>query len=283
MASVALQVAGKAVTICRPFAVGGGEAGRDHSVTRDRRRLIAGNWKMNGSRRSIDELVRGVVDGGPFEGDVLVLPPHVFIDQVRYLVAESGIGVGAQNLDWREKGAFTGEVSGLMLAEAGCSHCLVGHSERRRLFAESDEVVARKFQACRDFGLVPVLCVGETLQERQSGQTMAVVSRQMRAVLERSGVGAFDAGVIAYEPVWAIGTGESATADQAESVHAGIRDFLAGYDGNISANIRILYGGSVNGANAKALLAQENIDGALVGGASLLAGEFVAICRAAAA
>ena len=243
--------------------------------------LIAGNWKMNGSRKSIDELIGALVDIGPLESEVAVFPPHVFLEQVKRLVDGSSIKLGAQNVDWHESGAYTGEVSAAMLVDVGCDYCIVGHSERRRLFGESDQVVAQKFAACIAWSLTPVLCIGETLEERRAGITMEVVERQLRAVIDEVGISGLANGVIAYEPVWAIGTGESATPEQAEFVHAGVRAMVAGMDEQVSVNLRILYGGSVNGKNAADLLSKTNIDGALVGGASLKAAEFASICEAA--
>lgn len=247
-----------------------------------RKPLVAGNWKMNGSRASVEELTTKLVDAGPFGCQVLVLPPHVYLEQVSRIIDESTIMLGAQNVDWHDRGAFTGEVSAPMVRDLGCSFCLVGHSERRTLFGESDDVVSAKFRACIESGLTPVLCVGETLAERQQDATLEVVSRQLQAVIDEIGADGMADAVVAYEPVWAIGTGESASPEQAEAVHAAIRDVLAGADAALGAALRILYGGSVNGENADALLSKENIDGALVGGASLKADEFTAICRIAA-
>ena len=242
--------------------------------------LVAGNWKMNGSRASVDELLEGIIDAGPYDCEVVVFPPFVFLEQVNRLVQGSPVMMGAQNLDWHESGAFTGEIAGPMIRDAGCEYCIVGHSERRQLFGETDKVVAEKFAACQAAGLVPVLCVGETLAEREAGSTGTVVARQLDAVIAHSGIRALARAVIAYEPVWAIGTGESATPEQAEAVHEQLRSMLAGKDREIAAGLRLLYGGSVNPDNAASLLAQENIDGALVGGASLKAEAFASICNA---
>jgi triosephosphate isomerase len=198
------------------------------------------------------------------------------------LAGRSDIAFGAQNGDWHDSGAYTGEVSMLMLQEFGCSHVLVGHSERRSLFGEMSEQVTRKAQACLATGMVPVLCVGESLAQRQAGETTVVVESQLQAVISELGIQALGQMVIAYEPVWAIGTGESATPEQAEAVHVQIRTYLANLDLNVSQEIQILYGGSVNATNAAELFAQENIDGALVGGASLKAEDFLHICRATA-
>lgn len=243
--------------------------------------LVAGNWKMHGSRASVTALVEGLLDAGAMPCQTLICPPFVFLDQVQRQLAGSDIALGAQNLDWHDRGAYTGEVSAEMLSEFGCSHVLVGHSERRSLFAETDAQVGLKVEKCLSSGLTPVICIGESLAERQADETFTVVQRQLDAVIRQVGVTALRHGIIAYEPVWAIGTGESATPEQAETVHVHIRQYLAKQDENISQNIQLLYGGSVNGENAADLFAQENIDGALVGGASLKVDDFLRICRAA--
>ena len=247
--------------------------------------LVAGNWKMHGSRASIDALVKGLAQGcldmAPMPCQALICPPSVFLDQVQRQLAGSAIALGAQNLDWHDDGAYTGEVSAPMLLEFGCSHVLVGHSERRNLFGETDAQVGLKVEKCLSSGLTPVICIGESLAQRQADETFAVVRRQLDAVIRQVGVTALRHSIIAYEPVWAIGTGESATPEQAEAVHIQIRKYLAKQDKNISQNIQLLYGGSVNGENAAELFAQENIDGALVGGASLKVDDFLQICRAA--
>jgi triosephosphate isomerase len=197
------------------------------------------------------------------------------------LLKGSGVALGAQSVCAEAQGAFTGEVSAAMLKDVGCRYVLVGHSERRQLYGESDELVARKFVAAQSQGLVPVLCVGETLEEREAGQTLAVISRQMDAVLTVSGVAALGQAVVAYEPVWAIGTGRTATPEQAQEVHATIRSKIAGVDATIGGLVRILYGGSVKASNARELFAMPDIDGGLVGGASLKADEFARICAGA--
>ncbi|HHQ41212.1 MAG TPA: triose-phosphate isomerase [Chromatiales bacterium] len=249
-----------------------------------RRPLVAGNWKMNGSRERVRALVDGIQAGiGSVErAEVAVCPPFVYIPQVAEQLAGSPIALGAQNVcDHAEEGAYTGEIAGSMLAELGCRYVIVGHSERRNLYGESDELVARRFAAARKAGLVPILCVGELLEERERGVTEAVVARQLDAVLELEGVEAFREAVIAYEPVWAIGTGHTATPEQAQEVHAFIRARLAERDAGVAEVARILYGGSVKGSNAADLFAQPDIDGGLIGGASLKADEFLTICRAA--
>jgi triosephosphate isomerase len=247
--------------------------------------LIAGNWKMNGalaeSRQLVAALRAGV--GTSTKASMLLCPPYVYIPAARGWLQGSAIALGAQDLSNRAgTGAFTGEVSGAMLRDVGCSHVIVGHSERRALYGESDGAVATKFKLAQQAGLVPILCVGETLEQREAGQTRATVERQVTAVLDAAGVPAFGKAVVAYEPVWAIGTGRTATPEQAQEVHALIRTMIAGRDATIAAGLTILYGGSVKGANARNLFAMDDIDGGLVGGASLVAAEFLEIFRAAA-
>ena len=247
-----------------------------------RRKLVAGNWKMHGSLSRNGELLGQLAaHAGEMACEMLVCPPFPYLAQAQLLLAGSGIGLGAQNLSEHPVGAFTGEVSADMLADFGCRHVLVGHSERRSLFAESDVLVAAKFEAARRAGLVPVLCVGETLTEREAGLTGEVVSRQLLAVLQRTGVAAMRDALVAYEPVWAIGTGRTATPAQAQEVHAAIRSLVAGYDADVAGGLRILYGGSVKPQNALELFGQPDIDGGLIGGAALVAEDFLAICRAA--
>lgn len=247
-----------------------------------RQNLVAGNWKLNGSKASIDSLLGGILAGmdGLDKVAVAVCAPYVYIPMVQNLLAESQIGWGSQDIAEQDSGAFTGEVSGPMLREFGCKYAIVGHSERRALYGEKDEDTARKFAAARKHGLTPILCVGETLAEREAGITEQVVERQLNAVIALEGVDALADGVIAYEPVWAIGTGKTATPQQAQDVHAFIRGKIAGLNGVVAAELQILYGGSVKGANAAELFAMPDIDGGLIGGASLDAQEFLAICRA---
>lgn len=246
--------------------------------------LVAGNWKMHGSQAMTEALVTGLaeaIDG--LEGfDVAVFPPAPFLAQVQSLAAGTPIAWGGQTLHPAEQGAFTGEVSGAMLKDFGCRYVLVGHSERRSLFGETDADVAERFEAALEAGLEPVLCVGETREEREAGETEAVVARQVEAVLERLGIEQLGRGLLAYEPVWAIGTGLTATPEEAQAVHAFLRGKLAALDGIIAGQIRILYGGSVKSSNAADLFARDDIDGALVGGASLTVEGFAGICRAAA-
>ena len=243
--------------------------------------LVVGNWKMNGSRASVQALLSAIVSKGRIGCDVLVCPSFVLLDVAFESLQGSNVGLSAQNVDWNKEGAFTGEVSAWMLKEAGCSHALVGHSERRVLLGETDEIVAKKFVAALDNGLWPILCVGESLSEREAGSTEIVVLRQLNAVLNLIGIERFGESIIAYEPVWAIGTGKSATAFEANAVHQLIRSQLAKESEHISESIRILYGGSVKPENADELFGMKNIDGALVGGASLDAVSFLAICEAA--
>ncbi len=245
-----------------------------------RKALVAGNWKMNGSRESVAELVASLVESQPFQCDTLVCPPSVFLQQVAELLEGSSIAVGAQNIDPRKSGAYTGEVSASMVKEFGCKYVLVGHSERRTLFGETDAAVAAKYGAALEAGLTPILCIGETLEQRKAGDTRKVVSDQLGAVTRELSIEECVAGIVAYEPVWAIGTGETATPEQAGEVHGGIRASLREKDEELAREMRILYGGSVNPTNAEGLMKEIDIDGALVGGASLVANDFVAICKA---
>jgi triosephosphate isomerase len=248
-----------------------------------RKTLIAGNWKLNGSVESITELLKGIVAGLPETESlsVAVCPPYIYIPMVTDMLSDQRVMVGSQNVAAQPKGAYTGEVSAAMLSEFGCQYGLVGHSERRSIYNETDADVAVKFKALSDSGIIPVLCVGETLEERDQGVTESVVSRQIQAVIDQHGIAAFASAVIAYEPVWAIGTGRTATPEQAQAVHAAIRALLATYDEVIADTIQIVYGGSMNPGNAAELLAMPDIDGGLIGGASLNADDFLAICRAA--
>jgi triosephosphate isomerase len=249
-----------------------------------RKKLVAGNWKLNGSSEANRALLAGILEGlGDAAGaEVMVCPPAVYLSEVAGQLEVTPIMLGAQNVAAEASGAFTGEVSAAMLQDVGCTHTIIGHSERRSLYGETDEVVAAKFIAAQAVGLVPILCIGETQEEREGGVTMDVISRQIRVVLETAGISGFDEAVVAYEPVWAIGTGLTATPDQAQEVHAHIRSIISAADAKIGAELQILYGGSVKGANAAELFAKEDIDGGLIGGASLDAADFLAICVAAA-
>jgi triosephosphate isomerase len=248
-----------------------------------RQPLVAGNWKMNGSLTEVRSLIEGIKRGigSGIKAEVAVCPPFVYLALVSEHLKGTPIKLGAQNLSPQDKGAFTGEISGLMLKDYNCEYAIVGHSERRMLFGETDALIAEKFAQALKVGLTPILCVGELLEEREAGQTEAVVNRQVQAVLERAGVRAFNRAVVAYEPVWAIGTGRTASSEQAQEIHAFIRALIAAQNHGVAKNLRILYGGSVNIANAAGLFRMADIDGGLIGGASLEANTFLAICHAA--
>jgi triosephosphate isomerase (TIM) len=246
--------------------------------------LVAGNWKMNGSNAANAELVDGIIAGMPQSDavELLICPPFPYLGAIAAKLSGTGVALGAQNVSQHEAGAYTGETAPSMLIDVGCKYALVGHSERRAIMGESSEMVAAKFQAALDAGLVPVLCVGETQAERESKQTEAVVDEQLNAVIEGSGIEALQNAVIAYEPVWAIGTGLTATPEQAQDVHRHIRDVVAGRNQDVADAVRILYGGSVKGDNAAGLFSKPDIDGGLIGGASLKSADFLAIAEAAA-
>jgi len=248
-----------------------------------RRPMVAGNWKMHGTRASVAELTQGLGKMLIPEGiEVAVFPPALFINEVIDGLKGKGIIVGAQNSAVQpEQGALTGEVAPSQLAEVGCKLVLIGHSERRQIIGEREEVLNDKFAAAQKSGLTPVLCIGETLAEREAGKTLEVVERQLSSVIDAFGIAAFANAVIAYEPVWAIGTGLTASPQQAQDVHAAIRKQLAAMDAEVAENVQLLYGGSVKAANAAELFGMPDIDGGLIGGASLNADEFGAICRAA--
>jgi len=245
--------------------------------------LIAGNWKMNGSLASAIELVDAIKIGlgvGQFENiELVVFPSSIFLMEVGRLLNGTDVLLGAQNVCDQPSGAFTGEISATMLKECGCRYVLVGHSERRAFYLESDQLVADRFAMAVKVGLMPILCVGESLKEREDGLTEFVVARQLQAVIESQGILAIANSVIAYEPVWAIGTGHVATPDQAQVVHRFIRNKLAELDAVVAENVQILYGGSMNSKNAKDLLSQPDIDGGLIGGAALKASDFLAIAQ----
>ncbi len=247
-----------------------------------RQTLVAGNWKMNGSLEANQQLLAGI-KAGVAEGvnsKVVVCPPAIYIPQAAGLLEGSDISWGGQNLSQEKSGAFTGEISADMLLDHQCEYVIVGHSERRALYGESDETVAQKYSAARTAGLVPLLCVGELLEEREAGDTESVVARQLDAVIDKVGIAAIGEGIIAYEPVWAIGTGKTASPQQAQDVHAFIRQRVAEKDAGVAEKVQILYGGSVKPDNAAELFAMTDIDGGLIGGASLDAEGFLAICRA---
>ena len=244
-----------------------------------RKKLVVGNWKMNGSRPANAELLAGLLAGRPYTAEVAVCVPFVFVSETAATLAGSDIRWGAQDCSVHKQGAYTGEVSAVMLAEFGCRYVIVGHSERRALHAESDQLVADKAKAALARGITPIVCVGETLGQREQGTAQATVKRQLSAVIHALGhcVGEM---VVAYEPVWAIGTGVTATPEQAQEMHALIRAQLRAATAHAAA-MTLLYGGSMKPENAPALLAQQDIDGGLIGGAALKAADFIAICRAA--
>ena len=245
--------------------------------------LVAGNWKMHGNRASNRALLDAVVGGiAGLEGvECAVCVPFPYLGEVAARLANTKLAWGAQNVSEHAQGAYTGEVSAAMLAEFGCRYVIVGHSERRQLYGEADAQVAAKFAAVQSAGMTPIVCVGETLAERDAGKTESVVLRQLDAVLSVAGYGGFANAVLAYEPVWAIGTGRNATPEQAREVHAFLRARIEKEDAGVARELRILYGGSVKAANAAALFAMPELDGGLIGGASLVAEEFLAIGRAA--
>jgi triosephosphate isomerase len=256
---------------------------KEQRITRSpRRKLVAGNWKMYGALARNEQLLRGLRAAlqADRHSDVAVCPPAVYLAQVQSLLAGSAIALGAQDVSAQAEGAFTGEVSAAMLCEFGCRYVIVGHSERRAQHGESDALVAAKFKQALGAGLTPIVCVGETLAERDAGVTEKVVARQLRAVLQL-GAEHLVRGVLAYEPVWAIGTGRTATPEQAQAMHAFLRGEIARVDATVAGHLRILYGGSVKAANAAQLFECADVDGGLVGGASLQVEEFAAICAAA--
>jgi len=243
--------------------------------------LLAGNWKMHGTRAEAVALAKGIKAGvaGVSGREVLVAPPFTSLEAVAGVLAGSSVLLAGQNLHWEAKGAFTGEVSAPMLRDIGCTHVIIGHSERRQFFGETDDTVAKKVASAQAHGLVPIVCVGETLQEREAGQMLTVIDRQVRRGLLGRDAAAIAALVVAYEPVWAIGTGKVATPEQAQEVHAFIRQTLAELSGAAAQAVRILYGGSVKADNIDELMRQPDIDGALVGGASLQVESFVRIAK----
>ncbi|AOU97531.1 triose-phosphate isomerase [Acidihalobacter yilgarnensis] len=247
-----------------------------------RQPMVAGNWKLNGSRQMVSALLGDILSGlgDPLTAEIAICPPFVYLQEARGALEGSGVVLGAQDVCDEDEGAYTGEVSAPMLGDVGCRYVIVGHSERRSLYRETDELVARKFEAVMRAGLCPILCVGESLEERNAGVTEAVVARQLDAVVELVGPERIGEAVVAYEPVWAIGTGMTASPEQAQAVHAYIRGRLD-LAGVSAGSVRLLYGGSVKPENAVELFAMPDIDGGLIGGASLQAETFLAICRAA--
>jgi len=246
-----------------------------------RRTIVAGNWKMNASKESVNKLMLGILSGmGEVGSEVLVCAPFPYLSQVENLVANSEVRLGAQNLNVNSSGAFTGEVSANMIKDFGAKHVIVGHSERRSLYGETSPLVAEKVKAALEGGLTPLLCVGESLEQREAGETEVVVAEQINTVIELVGIGAFRNIIIAYEPVWAIGTGKTASPEQAQAAHLFIRDLLRESDESIAQSISILYGGSMNAGNANELISCADIDGGLIGGAALKAEDFLQICKA---
>jgi triosephosphate isomerase len=238
--------------------------------------LLAGNWKMHGTAKTAAKLAADLANNSGDCSELIVFPPYVCIPAVvTELLAVKNIAIGAQNISHHSEGAYTGEISGKMLTDIGCSHVLVGHSERRTHCSESNELVAEKFAAAKRSGLVPILCVGETLEQRQQGQELQVIKSQLDAVVDVVGLESVCDAIVAYEPVWAVGTGETATPEQAQQVHSFIRSEL----GSNGTDTQILYGGSINADNAAALFAQPDLDGGLVGGASLEAEHFINIAQ----
>ena len=245
-----------------------------------RQSLIMGNWKMNTSREEGVQLAKALAEGlGQVSQEVAVCVPFVYISDIRNALSGSSIEIGAQNVADKASGAYTGEVSAAMLADCGVKYALVGHSERRSYYGDTNESVAARFCQAQEKGVVPVLCVGETLDEREQDRTFQVVDEQLDAVINAAGIEALEKAVIAYEPVWAIGTGKTATDDQAQEVHKYIRQRIAERSASVAEKVQILYGGSVKPDNAKALFAMPDIDGGLVGGASLDAKGFLEICH----
>ena len=245
--------------------------------------MVAGNWKLNGSRESACTLAKEVA-AHPVNGvEVVVCPVSLHLPEVAQVLQGSDVRLGAQNACAHETGAYTGEVSSSMLAEYGCQFVIIGHSERRSLFGDDNASCAARHQAVVSVGLTSIFCVGETLKEREAGNTMAVIDQQLQSVFDASGSGGFAKAVIAYEPVWAIGTGVTASPEQAQDVHAHIRSVVSGHDKDGAEKVQILYGGSVNPGNAAELFSKPDIDGGLIGGAALKSADFLAVCQAAAA
>jgi len=250
-----------------------------------RSKVVVGNWKLNGSVAGNEALLKALLGGIPRNGTAgcAVCVPYPYLAQARALLEGSPIAWGSQDCSRHEKGAFTGDVSAAMIAEFGARYSIVGHSERRTLFGDTDAIVVEKFGRAKRAGLTPVFCVGETLEEREAGRTESVLARQVDALLDAGGAQQLAGGIVAYEPVWAIGTGKTATSQQAQQAHDFIRRRVAAKDAKVAAQLPLLYGGSVKAANAAELFAMPDVDGGLVGGASLVAEEFVAIWRAAGA
>ena len=245
-----------------------------------RKTIVAGNWKMNASKESVNKLVMGILSGmSNVSSEVVICAPFPYLSQVEALITHSQVRLGAQNLNTNMSGPFTGEVSADMIKDFGAQHVIVGHSERRSLYGETNTIVAEKVKAALDSDLIPLFCVGETLEQREAGETESVVAAQINTVVDLVGIDAFLNIVVAYEPVWAIGTGVTASPEQAQEVHAFIRQLLANNNYDVAQQTPILYGGSMNATNAKELIACADIDGGLIGGASLKPEDFLQICR----
>ena len=245
-----------------------------------RKTIVAGNWKMNASKDSVDNLIKDLLTGmDGITSEVLVCAPFPYLAQVELLIQGSKVMLGAQNLNTNSSGAYTGEVSADMIKDFGARHVIVGHSERRSLYGETSAMVAEKTKAALNAGLTPLLCIGESIEQRDSGNTEAVIEKQLSAVIELVGIEAFNQIIIAYEPVWAIGTGVTATPEQAQEVHLFIRSLLAKNDKSVAQKTPILYGGSMNASNASELISCADIDGGLIGGAALKAEDFLQICK----
>lgn len=246
-----------------------------------RKTIVAGNWKMNASKETVNSLIEGILSGmNEASSEVIVCAPFPYLSQVESLIQGSSLMLGAQNLNVNSAGAYTGEVSADMIKDFGAQHVIVGHSERRSLYGETNAIVAEKTKAAIDAGLTALLCVGESLEDRESGNTEAIVEEQINAVIDLIGIESFDQVIIAYEPVWAIGTGLTATPEQAQAVHLFIRNLLADSSEKIAKRTPILYGGSMNAGNAADLISCSDIDGGLIGGAALKAEDFLQICKA---
>ena len=247
-----------------------------------RKPIVAGNWKMNGTQESIVPLLDRVIAGvdTSVNAQVIVCSPYIYIPLIAGKIADTAVEFGSQNISEFESGAYTGEISAQMLKDFDCEYVIIGHSERRHVFGETDQNIADKYKKAQEHGIIPILCVGELLEEREADKTAEVVIRQIDAILSTSGVESLQNAIIAYEPVWAIGTGKTATPEQAQEVHKLIRETIAKQNGTIASSLRILYGGSVKPSNAAELFAMEDIDGGLIGGASLESEDFLAICKA---
>jgi triosephosphate isomerase len=245
--------------------------------------LVAGNWKMNGSQQSVEQLCEGILSGLSDLGqvDIAVCPPAILVSSAANILSGSSVSIGGQDVDINASGAYTGQTSAAMLKDAGCNCVIVGHSERRQFYGDTDELVAEKTSVALAAGLLPLVCVGETLQEREADVTETVIRRQLQTVIDKIGIAALANCVVAYEPVWAIGTGVTASPEQAQEVHAFIRQLMASQDANVAAQCRILYGGSMKPSNAADLISRDDIDGGLIGGAALVAEDFLGICKAA--